>query len=769
MAQPVWNTPAGSLGVYPANIALVITLSATAQAPANNITYTLISGSLPPGTSLSPIAISSTGIITGIPAIVFVDTVSVFTIRATDGLGNIRDRTFSIAVSGVSNPAFTTPEGNILSTVDSTWVDYSVEYSNPNPNNQIRIELAQGSLPPGLELSPTGTIRGYARPPTGGEGSPTTRTYQFVLSLTNDNAGVIVSVSYASYSITISNHSLTNPPNTRRPVILNNRPLTLVPSPSDPFYGYYITVNTVFIGTFQSDNYFAFKLIGYDFDGDNLSYSFANLPLGLTGDSSTGWINGTPVLNTDSISQYSFSVRAEKASNTSINSGYLTFTLNVAKNINETIVWITPSDLGTIFNGSVSTLNVKALASVNLEYRLVSGEFPPNTVLLSSGEITGRVAQQPASTLKIQGETTTFSATVQAFSPEFPLITTTRTFNVTVLQEYAQPFETLYIQAAPSLNDRNIVRTLLDNTTLIPNEVLYRPFDIYFGKATSIIYEHAFGIYASDLNQYLTTITRNHYWRYITLGELKTAIARNSNGDIVYEVVYSEVIDNLVNPQGVSIPSSIIWPRQIDLNQGPWYTSMTDIFTSYSFEQDGQPTFYTSLSPGYVKTLYPNSLYNMRNRVASILGQEQDSRLLPLWMTSQQLNGSTLGYTQAWVIAYTKPGIININGDLLTYAEFEATGLSRTRVINGETVTVYFSSSETIKNNINALWPYKLNDINFEIDRFSVDKSTTYNYDNTFQPPAWTGLPSADPTPDPLDSKNFYVLFPRQTILPKQP
>ena len=202
----------------------------------------------------------------------------------------------------------------------------------------------------------------------------------------------------------------------------------------------------------------------------------------------------------------------------------------------------------------------------------------------------------------------------------------------------------------------------------------------------------------------------------------------------MYEVVYSEVIDNLVNPQGVSIPSTITWPRQIDLNQGPWYTSMTDIFTSYSFEQDGQPTFYTSLSPGYVRTLYPNSLYNMRNRVASILGQEQDSRLLPLWMTSQQLNGSTLGYTQAWVIAYTKPGF-----------------------------------AETVKTNIETQWPYTLNEINFEIDRFSVDKSTTYNYDNTFQPPAWTGLPSADPTPNPLDSKDFYVLFPRQTILPKQP
>jgi hypothetical protein len=103
-------------------------------------------------------------------------------------------------------------------------------------------------------------------------------------------------------------------------------------------------------------------------------------------------------------------------------------------------------------------------------------------------------------------------------------------------------------------------------------------------------------------------------------------------------------------------------------------------------------------------------------------------------MTSQQLNGSTLGYTQAWVIAYTKPGLAN-----------------------------------TVKNNIETLWPYKLNQINITIDRFTVDKSATYNWDNSLQPPNWTGLPSADPVPDPLDSKDFYVLFPRQTILPRQP
>jgi hypothetical protein len=297
---------------------------------------------------------------------------------------------------------------------------------------------------------------------------------------------------------------------------------------------------------------------------------------------------------------------------------------------------------------------------------------------------------------------------------------------------------------------------LLTNDTLIPEEMVYRPNDIYFGKATSVIYEHAYGMYASNIDEYLAAVTQNHYWRNITLGELKTAVAKNNLGEIIYEVVYSEVIDNLVNPSGISIQQEIRWPRLIDLQLGPWYTSITDIFTSYEtvLGQD----YYTSLTPGYAQTLYPNSLFNMRNRVGQVVGQVKDSRLLPLWMTSQQENGGTLGYTQAWVICYTKPRIV-VNDEPLTYAEFEATGLTRAD---------YMSYAETIKNNIQNDWQYTLNDINFKIDRFSVNKSETYNYDKQLTPPAWTGLPSAYPVPDPIDSKDFYVLFPRQTILPDQ-
>ena len=48
----------------------------------------------------------------------------------------------------------------------------------------------------------------------------------------------------------------------------------------------------------------------------------------------------------------------------------------------------------------------------------------------------------------------------------------------------------------------------------------------------------------------------------------------------------------------------------------------------------------------------------------------------------------------------------------------------------------------------------------------TVNKSATYNYDNTLSPAAFSQLPGATPTPNPIDSKDFYVLFPRETILP---
>ena len=836
MAQPIWTTPAGTLGTFPSGIAALAQLLATPVLPATSVTYALISATLPLGLSIDTL-----GTIYGTPSLVTQETVSTFTVRATDNLGNIRDRTFSMTITGTAIPSFITPSGSILTSNDSVWIELQIEYANPDPTNPITISLIEGALPVGLEINETGLIRGYAEPPTasvtlpevvtaatvtettniitclsttgfalgrpvvftgasifGGldagvtyyiksiidsttftisttqngptlalasgtgfmtvtlptlsVGQPTIRSYVFTLTLNSPLGG-----DSGSYNMTIINQNTPIsqggpgfPANSRTPTIYNTRPQSFNITDSNPYYGYYVLPpadsgyndtyppsSLAFIGTIQSDNYFAFKIIGHDFDGNGLTYVYSELPSTLTGDSQTGWITGTPIISTEGINQFNFGVAVYKTANPTIQTPFFNFSFNLANAITGNITWVTPSNLGTIFNGTVSTKSVLATSDVDLQFRIIDGELPPNLTLLSNGQITGYVADQPTTDLLAQGDSTVFTFTIQAYSPIYPIVFSNRTFTLTVLQEFSQPTDILYIKATPSIQDRGIINSLLNDDVLIPYDLLYRPNDIYFGKASSVIYEHAYGIYASDIGEYIAAVTRNHYWRNITLGELKTAVARDENGNIIYEVVYSQVIDNLVNPQGVSVASSIYWPVPIDLNIGPWYTSVTNIFTSYA-NVLGQE-YYTSLTPGYARTLYPNSLYNMRNRVAQVLGQEYDSRLLPLWMTSQQADGSTLGYTQAWVICYTKPGC-----------------------------------AEIIKNNINNNWiqsdglPYTLNMINFRIDRFSVDKSMTYNYDNRLVPPTWTGLPSGTPVPDPIDSKDFYVLFPHQTILPNE-
>lgn len=871
MAQPNWNTPAGTIGTYPSLVEMIpFQLSASAVLPAVTITYQIISGNLPDG-----VTITSDGFISGIPGLVTSNSTYTFVVRATDNFQNIADRTFNLIVSGVASPEFTTPAGTIIEEWDSTWIQYPIQYSNPS-NADVAIRVIQGELPPGLEINEFGLIRGYAEPPKLGVtlptvttsvtltssniltcfsttgfspgrpikfsgtvfggvstdvtyyikeviddvsftisvsangtdyilssevgymtatlpnisvGQPTIRTYSFTLKLESP-----VGEDTESYSITVINQnapgSIGGPgfgPNTRTPTIFNTRPPTYFINEDSVNYSYYILppdgqgntypqTSFAYIGQISSDNYFSFKVLGHDFDSNELTYIFADLPLGLVGDPVTGWITGNPIIANDTISQFSFSVAAYKTINPSISTPFVGFSFKIAEGIDGEIIWISNNNLGTIFNGTVSNYRVEAISDVNLQYRLVSGMLPPNLNLLTNGEISGVVAYQPNDTFTNPNVTSTFTFTIEAYSPQFPVVSSQQTFTLDVFQEYNQPTDTLYIKCSPSIEDRVLLASLLDNDTLIPNDFLYRPEDPYYGKATSVIYEHAFGIYASDFDEYIAAVTKNHYWRNITLGQIETAIARDTDtGEILYEVVYSRVIDNLVNPEGVSVDKEVIWPRRIPLNLGPWYTSITNIYTSYGsvgidpvplltqsfiplLTQDGSAmlsqnigaaAYYTSLTPGYARLLYPNSLQNMRTQVGDVLGQEFNSNLLPKWMTSQQLNGSTTGFVPAWVIAYCRPGTTELNGKTVSYGEY-----------------IKYQIENNWKDEVG--YNKTLNQINFRIDRFTVDKSTTFNYDKNVSPPAWTGLPSASPVPDPLDSKDFYVLFPRKTILPNE-
>ena len=127
-------------------------LSASAVLPAVSITYQIISGSLPDGVTMT-----AAGYISGLPSLVTANTNYSFVVRATDNLQNIRDRTFSVTVSGVAPPEFTTPAGTIIEQWDSIWIEYPMQYSNP-ANADVLVRLIQGNLPPGLEINEFGLI-----------------------------------------------------------------------------------------------------------------------------------------------------------------------------------------------------------------------------------------------------------------------------------------------------------------------------------------------------------------------------------------------------------------------------------------------------------------------------------------------------------------------------------------------------------------------------------------------------------------------------------
>lgn len=967
MSNPItWVTAAGIIGVYPAGIAMVFKINAIADAPYTISKYEIISGSLPNGLNFR-----SDGKISGTPSVISADISSEFVVRVTavNGLNSaFKDRTFSITITGEATPQFTTPDGILFTTEDSTWIEFPILYSNPISNNEILIRVLQGQLPPGLEINEYGLIRGYATPPTSqvnltevntsaiasdntnnyitvittsgfyinrpivftgvsfggiiaGEvyyiksiinatqitittspgadifivdtssgfmdvtlpatniGQPTKRQYSFTLDLLSEKGN-----DRAQYAINVVNQNLSvsqggpgKPLGTRTPTLLNTRPGTYNIESNEIDYGYYVlpaagSVNppgityapntNAYIGEFQSDNFLSFHLLGYDFDGEQLSYIVDGQPAWLSYDNNTGWLYGTPPAPPNGLNEFSFLARTYKTvGSTTYNSADFNFSFKISNGISGTVNWITDSNLGNINNASYSYLNVKAKSDVELEYEKISGDLPPNLELLSNGEIIGIVAYQPSDNYQSQDETATFtfSVTAKAINPALSsFINSTKTFTITVMQEYSDPTDNLYIKCTPDAQDRNLINSLLSDEFLIPEEYLYRPEDENFGKAKNVTYAHAYGINSSNLAEYLEAVKKNHYWRDITLGELSTAVAKDENNNIIYEVVYSNVIDNLsvYNPNygidyrySTSISEELFWPRFIDLNLGPWYTTSTDIYTSFIFNKEatiitnlreytlltqegiplllngGVPTFYTSLSPGYARLLYPNSLDNMRLRVEQELGANFNAKLLPLWMTSQQRDGNTLGFTPAWVIAYTKPaelvnvasvqtiGIDSLNlyavivddvsklvvgkpikfsgntfGNIVSGATYYikqigATGYPNAVVlstsINGITYKLVnetgsmtgvfdpISYAEIIKERIETDWPFTLNLIDFEIDRFTVNKELTFDYDTLLATPTWAEYPSATPKPNPTNANDFYVIFPNKTILPK--
>jgi len=664
MAHPSWVTTSGSLGTIPEGKFYRASLEAydpDFPSDSSKVKYKKISGSLPKG-----IQVSSNGIIEGTPSayiqgipeavsenVTSKFAVRVYTERNVNGkivVDRLNDRTFTITVTGQNAPEFVTPAGKLGSYYDGQLVNTQIVFTDEDPGDTATISLLSGELPPGVSINDTGLIYGYITPVTsitgadvgweneGWDSQPLqfnsgtiSKNYSFTLSITDGldynvrSFSIFVGfVTADSNAYTIDSGTITTDTFTRCP---------------------YIKDYSSDLGTFVHNNFFSHKFIGIDPNNDILNYSVTGtLPSGLTLDTDTGFLHGTLTDIGLTEQTTSFTINVYKQEN-AVSLTAFDFTITITGNINTGVTWNTNKNLGSINNGEISILNVGATAEsgVELLYRLKSGgtynKLPQGLTLKSSGNIIGKtcfrtfglidhnstcddnlLADTNLTTADVNGfknitfdnNTTTIDNkcefTIEAYSANGQ-VSTFKTFNVYVKRKNDIPYTELNINSLFDMSARSTINELLNDTTILNPELLYRPDDTYFGASTQVSYTHALGLSPEMTKTYNEALNKSHYDKKLVLGNLKTAQALDNKGNVIYEVVYSEIIDNIKN-----ISPSV------------------------------------STSSG---TLYPNSLDNMRNTVIDKIGQT--SALLPQWMSSKQSNGKVLGFIPCWVIAYTLP------------------------------------------------------------------------------------------------------------------
>jgi len=706
MAAPIWKTTAGKIAIINEQSFYSYQLEAE-DADSTALTYSKVAGTLPPG-----IELTTSGVLQGVPSEVATRSLYNFVVRVSDGT-NIADRTFSLQVTGPDAPVIETPAGQLdLSdstkptykwVLDGSYIEYQIEATDADTaaGQTLVYDISGGALPPGVTMSTAGfisgtvlladderygAIGGYDDSTVGYafDDSPfdptvysTSRSvnYEFTVRVTDGTTSV-----EQINSIFVFTADFWRVDNNRISVDQNVYDgFPLVMSLSSNRRPVFLTASN--LGTFRHDNQCVIKIDVVDFDPlqASLEYSIVGgaLPSGLSIDLTTGEIYGALPTQAAVESEYSFTVRANRTPLAGVTVFTdKTFTMTVIGNIDVGIAFLTGADLGTITPGVPSLFSIEAEAAEEnrvLTYNITQGSLPPGLSLSSQGNIIGQVDLTEFRILDDSATSFDYTFTVNV-SDQYQSAAANKQFTITVNLPYSVEYGNMSAQGllsnkVNSVSDRDLFYSVAQDPNINNNDLIFRSEDPAFGVRQSADMLLIAGLEHQTLTTLQQVMEQNHEPKTLYFGDVKTAVARQ-NGVIKYEVVYIEMVDNLVNNEGVSVPKSItlrtdirrplLGPvadgSRITADNEDDYTVTTD--GGLSFSISGSKIRYAhplSSDLGTFEKLFPNAIANMRS-VMKNLGQKEFIHL-PLWMrTSQDGSGVPLGYKPAIVLAYCKPG-----------------------------------------------------------------------------------------------------------------
>lgn len=741
MAAPVWKTPKGNLGTiqeqefYELDLLCIIP-----DDPTPDLSYKVISGSLPPGIVLN----ETTGKVNGrpkdiyrfrgVPFDVSEDVTSVFCVRVINNRTNqVADRTFSLTVTGQDAPTIVANVEELGTVFDGSFAQFQITAIDLD-REPLTYYISNGALPAGLSLDEkTGIISGFVEPTgflqfgelvgwsteAGWDENPwdfgsraISKRFEFSVSVTDGKEAVSKKFSI----FVISKDSLT----ADNDFININGYYDVVTADLDIKRNPVLLTPSTNLGTFLHDNYFAHLFEAKDFDGDAISYSllisenigfdnenngfdstlldFGNfeIPPGLTLSDQTGWLYGYIPALSPVQKEYQFGIYVYKRNYPEYRSRITNFRLTIVGDLRFVIDWISPTNLGSISAGDISEFVIEATNSYNkqLYYRLEVGtnsRLPQGLRLLENGLIVGRSSFEVTSFDKA---TLTFDKNIKEYGQLLPETTLDTEYEFTVrasdIDGNISALKSFKIKLLATYNQ--------------PYESLY--LRAYPGIEDKQLYRQV--VYNSDIipNEFVYRNGDPYFGKQKSLDVLVIAGITPSLASEYIEamainhyrkklLIGEPQIAQAIDENG-NVKYEVLYLPMRDDN-GPTAKSLdlrNKINRTVTIDS-GKPTidlnYFTVNS--YDRVIYPNALTAMRSQIKDTLGYV-DREVLPLWMTSKQENGTIPYWNPAMVLAYLKPG-----------------------------------KGRQVKFLLSRLFEFDLKDISFEVDRYIWDCNLSKNYD----------------------------------------
>jgi hypothetical protein len=498
------------------------------------------------------------------------------------------------------------------------------------------------------------------------------------------------------------------------------------------------------LGACRADNYVTFALECLDIiDSYPIIFTIdnqANLPPGLTFNpvGNTVYLAGRIPFQPAIAKSYTFAITASRTGDDIQPAvSTRTFTLRVIGQIDNTIIWSSPYNLGEIAANFVSDLQIIAGSSAdsNLIYTISNGILPPGLILASDGEITGKVNQFGTAniirTISIDNGTFTldlgfttidnnhqydiigkrglilFDSNSTGFridsglttfdrgykftvlvKDQFGLTSSTKDFLITVITPNEKLYSNLKTQPLLDQIQRASFRKFITDTNIFTTSSIFRPGDPNFGVSKDLSMLIYAGIETAQSAKFLGAMGLNNKRKRFHFGEVTKALAIK-DGEITYEVIYVEIIDPL-EPNGVA-PAQFItnnvrdrYKLTSDISDAIWTdpSNLTSMNLAESW-LDRPINSVTIDSTGYnisdsaPKKHYTNSVTNWRNNLANTGDTERN--YLPLWMRSIQPGSKQqLGFKLAVPLCYCKPGTADDIMINIKYSGFDFKSLDYT-------------------------------------------------------------------------------------------